>query len=380
MRCILFALLSFVVPLAAQTPRHGIAVREISIDGAANHFSRLDWVGVRSDSVIVASFPEDLKLRFFGIDGKPILSIGKDGEGKGQFRALSRIGWTGDTLWIRDLQLRRLTLIAPDLSVVRIMSMAFDATMPNGQVVPFPTAVGGMANIPVSAVFSDRSFAAYVSSFGSLVPLTEWHRPDNVLGGWIRFAPNGVARGLIGWTFPVRVCKNLQPLCQRSVTVPSDMGNAFAFADAATSGPDSGNILVRVMTPMGDTVFNRRYPFDGVWSTQAFADSVIEVDRRQRGTAPSNVYLRPIGTYTRTVHPPLVSVLIGLDRTIWVQLRATKDGHPWMVLEPSGELIGTVVVPLDTRIVVASHGAVWARTGGYSSQPESIARLRITWQ
>jgi hypothetical protein len=53
-------------------------------------------------------------------------------------------------------------------------------------------------------------------------------------------------------------------------------------------------------------------------------------------------------------------IRIGLDNTIWIGLRATSEGNPWLVLDSAGVPIGRVLLPRNVLLMEASRERIWA--------------------
>lgn len=66
----------------------------------------------RDGRIVVVDW-RDSRLRVFSTNGQPLTSFGGRGEGPGEFRQVSSVGWLADTLVILDRQMRRITLVLP---------------------------------------------------------------------------------------------------------------------------------------------------------------------------------------------------------------------------------------------------------------------------
>ena len=70
--------------------------------------------------------------------------------------------------------------------------------------------------------------------------------------------------------------------------------------------------------------------------------------------------------------------MIGQDHTLWLETRLEEDGRPYVVLDPDGDPIGTVVVPERSRISAAQRDRVWIlETDDLGVQ--SVVRYAVTW-
>ena len=127
----------------------------------------------------------------------------------------------------------------------------------------------------------------------------------------------------------------------------------FMTADQTTLDPTYNLTLVR---PIHDTVFSRSYAYPG----EAIPDSAME-----RGLAemvPENNLARRFRAGARALAPvvyPPTGVTLGLDGTIWVELRRTDSGTPVHVLSEAGDPIGSLLLPPRTRIRQAGMTHLW---------------------
>ena len=101
---------------------------DLRIDGYAADLVPVEWVGVSPRGTLALFQGQDATVRFFDPEGNLLGSVGRRGSGPGEFESLIRGGWVGDTLWVSDLQLSRITLISPDLEFVRVLPPLAGAT------------------------------------------------------------------------------------------------------------------------------------------------------------------------------------------------------------------------------------------------------------
>jgi hypothetical protein len=75
-------------------------------------------------------------------------------------------------------------------------------------------------------------------------------------------------------------------------------------------------------------------------------------------------------------HPPVAGLVGGRDGTLWIRMRDTETGRPYRVLDPGGEPIGSLTLPLDARIAVADRNNVWVIERD-DLDVESLVRYRL---
>jgi hypothetical protein len=87
-------------------------------DGAAELASPGPLVVARSGDVYLGDF-RNQRILVFDSRGRYGRALGRKGEGPGEFQGLGRFGWLGDTLWVTDQRLGRVTFFGPDGRVLR---------------------------------------------------------------------------------------------------------------------------------------------------------------------------------------------------------------------------------------------------------------------
>jgi hypothetical protein len=63
------------------------------------HFSELQ---VGPDDAMYIPQPREQRIRLYSRDGGLLRTIGRLGQGPGEFQTITRLGWSGDTLWVAD--------------------------------------------------------------------------------------------------------------------------------------------------------------------------------------------------------------------------------------------------------------------------------------
>lgn len=96
---------------ALEAPR-GTAEEELRI-GAVDDpdlvFSSVVALEVGHDGDIYSLHPDERMIRHWSANGELIGTIGREGDGPGEFRMPRTLGWSGDSLWIVDTSLSRIS-------------------------------------------------------------------------------------------------------------------------------------------------------------------------------------------------------------------------------------------------------------------------------
>lgn len=327
----------------------------------------------------LAVIDHDLRaVRFFSATGAPVGVFGRGGEGPGEFHSLNSAGWLGDTLWVSDYNTRRLTFISPARRLLRIE--------------PYPTLnakrTTTASSLTISAVYPDRSYAAEVHfAKGSALP--DWangysvsHTPT------VRLTAAGSVASTISWESSGAACEARYafgggfgvvsiPYCESSLTGHSSDGGVFT---SVTLGPVMKGIRRYHVTTTGSsgaTLYTRGYEFTPEPIPTRVADSVMARKRaRLRGDAAA---LRALSTVrVPYAYPPLQSILVGTDSTVWLEKRTTDAKRHWLALSPRGELAGTLTLPSSSTLIAATRRSIWV-TEEDEDGMLGLTRYDLTW-
>jgi hypothetical protein len=352
-------------------------VPEMRIDGNANDLVPVQWFDVSSKGSIVVAQPQDKAIRIFSATGASLGKFGRAGQGPGEFENVNRAGWIGDTIWVMDAMQRRLTFVSPRLTFMRSVSMI--------QARPLPAdaaRVPVMSFINVNAVYPDGSVLA--STQPSVEGLLA--TPGAVTSAYSHIAPDGVIRRIVarlpedGGSVNIKTADGgvygaSTPFYASTLRDDASDGSRIAFVSTAMSGRDANTFGVTVIGAKGDTIFSRRYPFTPVPLPRAAYDSVLDL-RLARAMIPEQ--RAALRSFSRPpAYPPLSLVLVGRDGTIWIRLRTVSQGRPWLVLDPKGEPIGSLMLSAEQAgIAVADRQNVWTLEAD-ADGVQSIVRYRI---
>lgn len=126
-------------------------LRELArIDGTSeaesNHFIRVRTIAVSSaGNVFVPILGNATEVRMFDAGGKYVASIGRPGAGPGEFRWPQRLGVFGDTLYVIDMGLRRISFFSSSGAFLTSFNYASQAAQAVGFDMPAAVTRGGVA-------------------------------------------------------------------------------------------------------------------------------------------------------------------------------------------------------------------------------------------
>jgi hypothetical protein len=380
-KAFLFALL-LASPAAAQRVPQYTLQQEMRIDGHEADLVPIGWLGVARNGTIALTQGQDHAIKFFNASGQPTGSFGREGSGPGEFKAFARrAGWIGDTIWVFDGQLNRLTFVSPERKLARTL-FPFAAARPkpaDSTRLPafpfiFPWAVYPDGTILVDAQPGAKMPAGY----------------DGWLHVLVRVSSNGVIERLIARlpisnTYTFDYAGEKGPV-RTSIPIPFDPapfyeiapdGSRIATLTTALTGPEANTFRLTMLTPTGSTVFSRQYPFKGVPLPRNAVDSVINARlARAQATEVKRALEGEVRKRAPSFYPPVSGLFVGSDGRTWIGLRETPEGRPWLVVDGKGEPVANVLAPREVTLRVANATHVWALQRD-EFDVQSVIRYRI---
>lgn len=107
---------------SGEVPRIGSP--QLTVGVAGTELNRVVGAVRLSDGRIVVADAGDAVIRYVSPEGTLLRTVGREGDGPGEFRTLQAMGrLAGDTVWAYDFSHHRLTFIAPDGTVARETSL-----------------------------------------------------------------------------------------------------------------------------------------------------------------------------------------------------------------------------------------------------------------
>lgn len=351
-------------------------IEELRIDGHAADLVPVGAVAVAEDGTIAITQPQEGLIRFFDAAGAFLDALGGRGEGPGEFASMSSVGWVADTLWIYDPRQQRVTLASPEGAFVRTVRMpgrAQPAPEDSSRIPDFPWA------FPVGLSPDGSVYASLQPALGRDLP--DGFRDATAVG---RIARDGTVERILA-RIPIGDVQFNTP--QGSVMLPfpngaadamAPTGDRVAFAYTSLDGAESDSFRVTVIHVEGDTVFSRRYPFEGARIPSEVADSAITATAERVRDAELAEALRRNASIP-PVYPPIDGLIIGRDGTVWIEQIEHDEGRLYVVLEPDGDLLGTAVIPPNSRVAAAERDRIWVLERD-AYDVESVVRYAVIWQ
>lgn len=363
----------------------GSEVRRVA--GGLNDLSDVGWVVAFADGSVAVGLPREGAIRRYGPTGGAWGQFGRNGEGPGEFRAMGVAGRLGDTLWVFDAALRRVTYLywprQTPPKLIRTAPVPTPGSSPESQVAIVGT---------LRAVLEDGQLL-FLGAEGSGVDGPARRRPllfvTDSLGKETRRLPrfaeagdcevpyrSGTRWGSVGILF----CA--EPLMRQS---PDGKRAAVIISNNASS--QVSTITIRSYLPDGTLAFERRLQVPARPIPRALADSLhrealAAARTREAKAARSQAQVPP-------AYPPVVDAIFTDAGGIWVAITGTDSTRVWLALDRGGTRQADVLLPKGFRpvAVVANHvigvefdedgftDLVWYRVGLPAARARGVEEL-----
>ena len=339
----------------------GPELRIGSVDDPEYVFGPLTVLAQGPDGLLYTAHWREATVRRWGPDGTPAGSVGREGEGPGEFRAVEGLGFFGDSLWVWDGRGYR-------VSYFDLAGNFLGSTSPKVD-------IGSAEGSPPrpSTPLRDGTFVGRAPGWSQEIAL------GNLTGTpYVRMAADGQTLAHI-WTLPY------EP--HDVFAILRDGGGSFSsqpFGDdfRATAGPRGLLVLDRrVWTGTGeptvtvsridldgDTLFTAAVPYEPVPLPAERFDSVVAEwaerwsDRGRFSASAADVR----EAMYRPSHLPAVSAMLeAQDGTIWlrrfdpVQSETGELMTEWWVLDSEGAPLSRALMPSDLSVRTISEDTVW---------------------
>ncbi len=372
-----------IIPLVAGAAQQPVGtsslVRELQISGETEDLSIVSALAVNRRGTIAIGQNRDGRVVFYSAEGKRIGEFGRPGEGPGEFRLMSELGWRGDSLWVTDEMLPRVTIVGPDRRLVRTQ--------------PFPRS----SSVPPFDQVSGLTFLALAEDGGLL--LSGRPKADPALGGptrqpaarrvqeFFRRDAAGETGRRLARRPPTACVAPLQvpggealagiPFCQSPLSGVAPDGSRVALLSVENPFAEFRTVRLTVVAARGDTVLSRDVAVSPIPITaqEVMAELVNPPGQRAMLTTEQKQHaVRAVGIPRQ--RPAATSLLVSNDGTVWLETPTRAATHTWVQLSPSGSPRRRVELPASSELLVAEGELLWARETS-SDGLHNVVRYRI---
>ena len=376
---LVFLVCSAVSHADAQTaPQVRPLIEELRIDGSQHDWKQVGAVRMGPAGHLLVGERLGKTIRVFSPDGRLLRSLGRYGDGPGEFRNASTFGILGDTIWVGDVGMRRLTFF--DLSGNLLGTLRADSALQHDRDAKGSLVVTSRPvwSAPIvlyrggTALITPMVFGSDADTLGSAIVFPLWRATwrgrvlDTATAVTLEsplvkvIARDGSRHNFIPNPFP-----------QRQQAGTSVDGNRLVVVDAAFTGPNAWSYEVRMTDRTGRELYRRRFPFPRTPVPRHVVDSVADdlVNRYRNYSGVREAIPVPPS------YPPVNRVLVANDGTVWLRGRDDPAGALWTILDPKGSPFAIVREPPRTRFSDLD-GGLWAIERD-ADDVESIIRYRL---
>ena len=303
------------------------------------------------DGSLLVGQPEDRTVMLLSRDGDVVGRVGREGEGPGEFRWISALGWRGDSLWVSDIRGRRITVFNSQLEVVR--------TEPSPRAgVPIPFVPGKLvllsdgSSLHIPAIHS-HLFTEYGES-PPLMPITR-HFTN---GTSEIFAELPVGQLLVSIDLGGGARASLaRPFSWGFLLGVSADGRFVAYVRSIQQSGGTGSVVVRVFDVLSGHFDTLRTDVGLIPLTADLQREAIEEARgRLGGLGPWSISYSLVEDALNlpSTLPPVSKVMVSSGGSVF--LRLSEISNTWLILRKGGRQLRLQLPPSeDLRQVSGSR-------------------------
>lgn len=341
---------------------HWSVRRELTIGARMEGPTALSEVGdiaVAEDGAMYVLEPAEDLVRVFDARGRPVRTIGRRGEGPGEFIAPARLGWRGDTLIVAEPYSYRISGFLPGgrtafaASLVSLQGRMPQAILSDGRV--FLTSHFTSDQLTSGAMTANATYTADRAARG-LAPFARLSF-RHFMGTFSVDGEGGPAQSFFPQPFGDADLYDVDPAGRWVVTLsrpiarPGERGRftlarrtpagAVAWTAAVSYAPAA---LAPRMVADSAAYYAGRFARSGAYPGVPQA----AVEKRLRASMFVPPYLTPVS-----------AVVSGRDGTTWVRRTTPGASVRWMVFDPGGRQIAYADLPPGLTVHAADAGHVW---------------------
>jgi hypothetical protein len=387
MRTLFVLITASALTAQAQTLPRLTVTREVFVDGAIGLLSSIRHVVVGSAGTVYVPDSKGQRVttevRVYGPDGNLRKVFGRPGSGPGDFRVIWETGVVGDSLWVNDNSLRRITLVSPEGTLIRTMPTKEEISIPKSAGLRDTKLAGGpLALYPDGGALIRGMKGGYIhmrETYGA-IPYIRTSRTGAFerIVGWIPFGSDVVlskesSTGAIGLPFP-----------NTPVEAVATDGSGYAYVRAEINSPVP-SATATVVRASGDTVFSRSIPIAAEPIPPDVMENAYAVGPPGAGTGLGETFRQKNGPKVVALiraaprpvfYPPLDRVNLSSSGWSLIGFRTESREREYLVLDAAGRPFGSLRLPAATTIAQFDGSVIWTIEHDRDRVP-SVVRYRI---
>jgi hypothetical protein len=338
-----------------------------SVDDSATILTAFRSMEVGSNGRMYTLHPMEQLIWLFDAEGNRVRSIGRRGDGPGEFQNAYTLGWVADTLWVLDFNGYRFNQFSPDGEFLGSFSVPFVMGTDLAERGP-PRADGLLFDGTVHGsppAFSSQVAEGVITHHVPMLLGRDGTVSDSLLpvpfgrNQWAISDPDDPRRGGFYMSQPY-------PDGPLWGYVPGERAMVVLERRAPTS-PEEAEYRLTKVDFGGDTVFSRAYPFTPVATSAQEVDSILDATA-QRIAGTRFMGGLPEGTarewaardlYHPPFMPPVSAMVLARNGEIWLKESPAGEEAAWRVVSRDGDPLGRVLLPRATTVIVTDGHTVW---------------------
>jgi len=368
----IFAVLCLAVLGCGETPTPSLSIssnvewtatqnlRIGSLDDPASALTRVGGLAIDHEGRIYVSQPMDETIRVFDAEGQPVATIGRAGDGPGEFREVRGIGIFSDTLYVSDPTAARVTFFSLTGQVLETLHLTPHGLSPEWfAVTPWWLAPDGTALSP--AAFLPPTTGPDQDSRQLLVRID---RAGEVLDTAV--IVDWPSEESIELRSPVGSAVITQPFAGSFWPIVAADGSRVAVTRVLdTEGGDSSAFCATVLRSLRDTVWSNSYSYEPIPISASMVDSTVAARARRLN---KEVFPNPDdaerqirqGISVPDHLAPMSGGVFAEDGQLWLQREDIPgEDQRWTVLDTAGIPVAQINLPRGLRVEVVRSDTLW---------------------
>lgn len=334
-------------------------------------FTRILAILPASDGSVVIADAGNLEIGVFGREGAFSHAIGRTGRGPGEFETFRSVGLLGDTLWVIDFRLRRISFFSLDGRLLVALQTEVERSSSARSISDLTTFVprGAALGLAGADFGSGSEFrdvlkpVLLMTRAGRTLDTLAWLPTKNE--NFVLARPDG------GFTF------GRQLFSDAGLIIVAPNALLFFLVDrSVTTTPRNAVFRVVAIGSNGDTLSSRRYAYVPKRLEKTRGDSLLAAAERvnaRSGLSPGEIRR---AVFIPDYYSPVTSGIAGSDGSLWLRREEGKPTVDYWVIGKDGALLAAVTVPANLTLMAVTDSEAWGVEKDQYDVP-TVIRYRI---